>query len=693
MAEVTQWDAQGKPLPAAPASTSGTTEWDAGGKPIVPGAPPPDMRSLLQTAKDNFNAATQGAKPGDGAIKSFVENVGAGGGDVIRSIGHAVLHPLDTAAAVQQAQDAKPFMQKVREAATNAVLGPAGNMAIDTVKGLASQPGRTIGQVGTGAILGEAAAPVVGAAIKVVPRIPGALADAVRSGVGGSKLDEIIPGDTVTPRQRYNTAVSQGVNLDTAQATGSPLTVGTKRVTEHSLGGSSKFEANNAANVQALQSHSQQLLDTASPTSMSREDFGNMAKQELVKDQQALNSTAGDIYKSLDAKIGGVTPDATPIRDIAQKIVSENKAYYEAHPELLSGGDARAWKIVNNLAKDTSAAPKPKLAPFDDGFGPRAAEPTPTPHKDTWTDLHNLRSDLLDITRGPDMVGERPTGWIKQLTGAVDDTMMKAGDAADGYDFREANDIYKYMKQTYDDPTSRLYHVVRSPDGLTAANTLANITPDVARKIGAAAPDLVPQLQRQAMSRILSPAGNELPDLQNLSSRLSRAQKEQLNGVLTPEQIKSLDDLGRTSRMVTFDSNAPGSGKVAQRAAEGGAIGYGLMKAGGGAISGNPMAIAEGLAPIAYTGAQRLAASKLTNPAFTESIMNGGLKGQAKWAAQGEAKLLDYVASDAASTLTSNDISALSKTPQGKSLLVRASSLTPGSPAMKNLIKSITSNR
>jgi hypothetical protein len=112
-------------------------------------APPP--KGIIQTMKDNFNSNTQGAKPGDGAVKGFVENVGAGGRDVIRSIAH----PIRT---IQQAGS-----QVVSDAQQG--IDPVGRAVYGIVNGLATNPGRTIGQLGTGAIIGEAAAPVVGAAV------------------------------------------------------------------------------------------------------------------------------------------------------------------------------------------------------------------------------------------------------------------------------------------------------------------------------------------------------------------------------------------------------------------------------------------------------------------------------------------------------------------------------------------------
>jgi hypothetical protein len=540
----------------------------------------PDTRSLWEKAKANFNANTQGSQPGEHGVKAFIADVGQGGGDFVRS----VAHPIDTLTSMGQ-MIAHPL--DTAHAEVNALYENPSKFI-----------GNAIGNVGAGTIVGEMASPITSRAVGAVKAAPEAYRGARSAVIGGSKLDEVIPGDTVTPRQRYEAAKAQGVNLDTAQATNAPVAKAGKWATEHSLAGSSKFEANNAANVEALHAHSEKLLNEASPVDMSREDFGNKAKQALVQHQQELNATAGDIYKKLDADIGTTRPDASSIKEAAQAIVKENKGYYADHPEMLSTGAARAWKIVNNLADAKTA--------------------------DTWSNLHKLRSDMLDITRSPDLIGDRPTGWMKQMTSAVDDAMTKGADIANRQDFREANDIYKWMKSTYDDPTSKLYHVVRSKDGLTAANTLASITPDIARKIGAASPELLPQLQRQTMDRLLRPTGNDLPDLKNLGARLSRAQKEQLAGVLTPEQIKAMDELGRTSKLVTFDSNPSGSGKVAQKATEAGAVGSGLMRAGVGVLTGNPVAVLEGVAgPTAYMGTQRLAAGKLTNPAFTEKIMSG----------------------------------------------------------------------
>lgn len=65
------------------------------------------------------------------------------------------------------------------------------------------------------------------------------------------------------------------------------------------------------------------------------------------------------------------------------------------------------------------------------------------------------------------------------------------------------------------------------------------------------------------------------------------------------------------------------------------------------------------------------------------------LKGSALWQELGAAKLQDHISRETNSDVSPSDISKLANTPQGKSLLIQASDLSPGSAAMKNLTKQI----
>lgn len=65
------------------------------------------------------------------------------------------------------------------------------------------------------------------------------------------------------------------------------------------------------------------------------------------------------------------------------------------------------------------------------------------------------------------------------------------------------------------------------------------------------------------------------------------------------------------------------------------------------------------------------------------------LKGEAKWASLGAAKLTDHIGRDSSSKFSADDVQSLQKTSQGRSLLIQASDLKPGSAAMTDLLKRI----
>lgn len=446
-------------------------------------------------------------------------------------------------------------------------------------------------------------------------------------------VDKVLPGDVVSARQRFIAARNQGVNLDTAQATNAWVPKIAKKVSEHSLLGGPKFEENTNANVEALNDHASKMLDKITPDKMSREDFGVGVQNALREHQKFLNDQAGDIYKRLDASVGGTTPGIDGIKDQAQKIVDQNRAYYKNHPEMLSGAPGRAWSIVNRLAEEPKVPdPKTVTSSILDAQGdPITTTTQPAgPKPDSWSSLHKLRSDLMNMYRSPDIVGSNAEGWLKQLTGKVDESMTGASSGlspAQEGEFREANDIYKKMKETYDNPNSKLYHIVRSPDALSAANSLSNVTPAVARQIRQASsdlgmPEIHQQLQRQTVERLLDPPGNGTPDLKNLPSRFGRSQKEQLGGVLSPDQIEDVDELARTSKVVHADTNPSGTAKSQIPVSDVAGISGGAGTLGAGIVTGNPVAMAAGTAAIATPLASRLAAKTLTDPEFTEGVMN-----------------------------------------------------------------------
>lgn len=187
----------------------------------------PDTRSLLQKAKDNFNANTQGAKPGDGALKGFVENVGAGGGDIVRAFAHL---PTTVGNTVKQG------IQDVKQG-----NDPVAMQAVRLTQGLVNSPGRTIGQLGTGAIVGEVVPPVIGAAVDAVKAVPEAISDAASAAkmrfrptsdpaivppaeVQAQKIAQsILPAGGIKPQAVQSIQAEAPAIVEYAQRTGNPL--------------------------------------------------------------------------------------------------------------------------------------------------------------------------------------------------------------------------------------------------------------------------------------------------------------------------------------------------------------------------------------------------------------------------------------------------------------------------------------
>lgn len=122
----------------------------------------------LDTLKANVAEGQQGAQAGDGRMMGALKNFGAGGADVVHSLGHSILHPVDTISSSldeEKAQSAKPITQQLKDEVTSGrILGMGGEGIVSAAKGMLHAPMRTMGQIGTGAIIGGATGEGVGAA-------------------------------------------------------------------------------------------------------------------------------------------------------------------------------------------------------------------------------------------------------------------------------------------------------------------------------------------------------------------------------------------------------------------------------------------------------------------------------------------------------------------------------------------------
>jgi hypothetical protein len=376
-------------------------------------------------------------------------------------------------------------------------------------------------------------------------------------------VDEPVQGSSYTKRDVYEAAKDNGVNLDLQQATGAPLPTVIKHGTESSIAGSGPIRANDARNIVAVQSWLDRLRNQMgfSDGTASKEQVGNAGKAALQQHQQGLESQAQDGFDQLTKEVGNSQPDTSSIQAEAKKIVGDFSDYYEKHPELLP---KRAWSILDNLANgvksEASHSHGGALPAVDtsawDGTAPK--EPPP----DTWSDLQRLRSDLMNEYRSnPQIVGTQAEGWLKQMVGHIDDVMTDTATTLtpeQAATFREANDTWRQMKKTYDDPQSPLYSVVRANTGMQAASTLSRLDPQYLRMISEASPETARNLRQTILDDVLDPKATGVLDPRNITKRLKNL--ERLGGLFTPEELHQIAMLGRVSDAVNQNLNPSGSG-------------------------------------------------------------------------------------------------------------------------------------
>ncbi len=501
-----------------------------------------------------------------------------------------------------------------------------------------------------GTVAGNAA---TAAALELAPKVTAGLGETLQSGlenaasaakdrIVGPRLDKPMGPGQLTPRERYEAAKEMGVPLDAAQATNAPVLKAVKQVGEHSLTGGGKYEATREAGIEGLHNHAAKVLNDIAPQ-MDRGEFGAAAQEALRQHQLALNEESGNLYDDLDKRVGAVRPDLSSIREKARDVIADNKDYFEKHPKQLHGATERAWSELNNIAKNkplkTKEVETGVLGPDGKPITKAVAEKAPDP--DTWSDLHKLRTDLMDAYRGPEFVGDRPTGWLKQMVEAIDHTMTNAEGTPgmtdqDRNEFRRANALYQRMKETYDDRSSPFYWLTRQDPTAVAdkLHSLATTSPENVFKFrramadtGNSSPegpygDLSAQLQRQTAERLMNKSGNAAPDLENFPAAWKRADKTKLAETLAPETMRELNNLASVSRTVNWKSNPSGTAVKMQPFMEAGSA---LSAAGAAvptAVLGHPEAAVAALAPPALElGAQHLAAKAMNSPAVVDSLL------------------------------------------------------------------------
>lgn len=339
-------------------------------------------------------------------------------------------------------------------------------------------------------------------------------------------LDEPMAGTEITPRQRYEAAKAQGVNLPVTQATNSPILRSLDKLNEGGLLGGPTREAANTRNVNALTAHTQGNLDAASvldPESGGKAasddlrghftDLQNDAHTELNRMSPVQGAEGGQLlqpqlqapFNALQERAGGLLHEMSPLD--AEQGGARRQALLKERMDQMHADATQGYRDVSENYGDLPANNVGSIVQTAEDIGKknsRFSEQFPSleskrmmgvvgdaaqlgsPSQMNYLgapqigDLIRSRSALLDLTRDPEIVKSSYGGDIQRLIAAHDQAIMDSLPEKGQQSWREANAKWESMKNTFDNPSSPYFSAIRTPNTSTLTR-LPTRTPEAVR--------------------------------------------------------------------------------------------------------------------------------------------------------------------------------------------------------------------
>lgn len=413
---------------------------------------------------------------------------------------------------------------------------------------------------------------------EVAGRLPGATKSFIRGDVTAK-----IPGTNVTPLQRYLGAKDLGVQLDAADATNSPKLKAVKHLNENSLFGGPRYESLKGRNTNALQESATDLLDGM--YSGDRESGGRVIQDGLRRNHANLRTGAENGFEQLSEQTQGNKINGAPgVGETATRLLNTIEPLASRYPSLAPN---QTMRVLNDLSR-VGSPPKPPTVGFLDAPGSEFAvsQRLPEPKPDTWSDLQRLRSATHDMTvANPDLVKSQALAPLQVMTSALDDAMTNASSGLTPEQnnlFRRSNAQWKEMKETYDDPSSPLYHAIRTPNPSTLYSGIGPKTPENAVGLGRRLSpfdlytnqpsEALGALRRGTVEGALKDNAEGAQNFPRFGSRLRALPADYRANLFSPDQNVTLERIADTSNVLAKDFNPSGSGKLGQKVAEAAAI-------------------------------------------------------------------------------------------------------------------------
>ena len=512
---------------------------------------------------DSSNSSTSTAAPKQGFFSSAADASG------LSTIGNALLHPYDTAKAVAGAatygggDTENPIINGLKSAVQNTV--DHGKQAVDAAKhgnwaGVAShgisaipiagplidkatdqaadngmgKPGNSyaqdLGKVVTspgamGTLAGGAASVVLPKTfeegLSAVPRL-------AKTAVAGD-VNKPMPGTDLTPAQRYASAKRLGVDLPAAQATNSPLLRGLDWWNREGLLSAPMHEELAAKNANAITSATDKLTQQMSP--VDAETGGKIVQKDLKQPFLDLQNEANDKLSEMSA----LTPEqgGARVQSLAKsQMDAQHTASTEGYQQFSADhGDTPIsnLKTVTDTADDIAKKNAPLLLQFPSlvsrkvggvvGDAAQLGDKTPTVGN-----LIRSRSALLDMTRDPEIIKSANMADIQRLIAAHDQAITDSLPEAGQKTWRDLNDKYAAIKDTFDNSSNPMYHAIRTPTPSTLADGVGGPTPEAVKSLRKVTGDEgVGIVQRGVTEKMLGRTEDGQYDLGNFSTKLQRA--------------------------------------------------------------------------------------------------------------------------------------------------------------------------
>jgi hypothetical protein len=418
--------------------------------------------------------------------------------------------------------------------------------------------GNDLGMAGTlTGFVGGMAAPE--ALAKGIARIP----SATRSVLAGD-VTKPMAGTNISPLERYQAAKRVGVNLPPAQATNSPIlkpldwinregllsaplheslaaknTAALTGATDELLGRMSPFDPETGGKVIQdrlkspfvdLQNEAHETLEGMSP--LGREQGGTRLQSLLKGNQEKLETTGGEQEQAIRDSYGELPIGSyDPMRSTARTILQQNAPVDELVPGLAQN---HTRKILQSIGR----------------FGEEPAEGATAPVRPNVGNALDLRTRLLDLKgNNPELVRGAADADLDRMIGATHQTIADTLPPEGQHDWLKANEIWKDMKDTYDNPSSPFYHAVRTPSPSTLVEGIGGTSPESVRALRTrSGPEGVGIVGRGVGEKLFGKNAEGEYDLKNFGSRLERMPEDSRNELFGANRHEQMQGIGARYR-------------------------------------------------------------------------------------------------------------------------------------------------